>query len=103
MSLFADQELDPTTSDDILQGDSNSLCDPLHMQLCFGHDTQEAAMLERVAQNRLPHGLIFAGVKGIGKATFAHRLARFLLTHDGAEPDDGGLFGDAVLRAENAA
>ncbi|MDP4840490.1 MAG: hypothetical protein NWR43_02790, partial [Alphaproteobacteria bacterium] len=29
---------------------------------------------------RLPHGLLFTGEKGLGKATLAHQLARALLT-----------------------
>ena len=38
--------------------------------------------LPRVNQwnkNKMPHAIVFNGLKGIGKATFAYRLARFIL------------------------
>jgi DNA polymerase-3 subunit delta' len=52
---------------------------------CLGHASVEAMLSQLIAQNRLPHALIFAGRQGIGKATMAYRLARFLLSS--ATPD----------------
>lgn len=62
-----------------------------------GHEAIEQEFLRWYHENNFPHGLIFSGVSGIGKATMAYRLARFLLvrgvrTHD----DGGGLFGDSL-------
>ncbi len=44
--------------------------------------------------------MLFTGLKGIGKATFAHRLAKFLLVHGRQDTDTGSsLFGDEALPA----
>ena len=57
----------------------------------FGQSEAEATLLAAVTSGRLPHGWLLTGVKGVGKATFAWRAARFLL----ATPPDRGdsLFG----------
>ena len=57
----------------------------------FGQDAAEQTFLNAHNAGRLPHGWLLTGPKGVGKATFAWRAARFLL----ATPmDDGdGLFG----------
>ena len=47
----------------------------------FGHAAAETALLAAYRSARLPHGLLIAGPKGIGKATLAYRLARFVLAH----------------------
>lgn len=44
-----------------------------------GHADAERSVLEAVKAGRLPHAFIIGGERGIGKATFAWRLARFLL------------------------
>lgn len=56
----------------------------------FGHDDAEATFLRAFGSGRLHHGWLITGPKGVGKATLAWRIARFLLT----APDvaDGGLF-----------
>ena len=61
-----------------------------------GHDAAEAAFLDAWAGGRLHHAWLLAGPKGVGKATLAWRIARFLLA--GPPPPDAGapsLFGDA--------
>ena len=57
----------------------------------FGQNAAEAAFLDAFNTGRLHHGWMITGPKGIGKATLAWKLARFLI----ATPpqDDGGLFG----------
>jgi DNA polymerase-3 subunit delta' len=59
----------------------------------FGYEDIEQKLLQEFNNNRLPHALILSGPFGIGKATLAFRLARFLLS----QPADGGggLFGPA--------
>ena len=42
---------------------------------------------------RMHHGWLITGPRGVGKATLAWRIARFLLATP--EADEGGLFGDA--------
>ncbi len=47
----------------------------------IGHGDQELALLDAYRDNRLPHAIVIGGAAGIGKATLAWRLARFVLTH----------------------
>jgi len=56
----------------------------------IGHKTAEQFLLARAMEHKLPHALLFAGAKGIGKATLAFRLARFLLS--GKDVEAGGFF-----------
>jgi DNA polymerase III subunit delta' len=55
----------------------------------FGHDVAESAFLNAYTSGRLHHGWLVTGPKGVGKATLAWRIARFLLA---TPPDDGGMF-----------
>lgn len=68
---------------------------------CLGHDDVESAILKMINGNTLPQAMVFAGLQGIGKATFAYRLIKFLCTHK-PEPADAGpsLFGDPLPPAE---
>ena len=53
----------------------------------FGHAGTEAALLAAYRSGRVPHAFLLIGQKGIGKATLAYRLARFVLAHpDPAAP-----------------
>jgi DNA polymerase-3 subunit delta' len=54
-----------------------------------GHEDAEAALLSACASGKLPHAWLITGPRGVGKATLAHRFARFLLAGDAG----GGLFG----------
>jgi len=57
----------------------------------FGQATAEATFLDAFFSGRLHHGWLIAGPRGVGKATLAWSIARFLLA---ATPDeDAGLFG----------
>lgn len=62
---------------------------------CIGHEAVEKSLLADFNAGRMPHALILAGPPGIGKATMAYRLARFLLSQ-GAEDAGSSLFGDAA-------
>jgi DNA polymerase-3 subunit delta' len=54
----------------------------------FGHAAAEQALLCAYRQNRMAQAWILGGPEGIGKATLAWRLARFLLAHpDPLSPD----------------
>ena len=57
----------------------------------IGHQPAERILLDAWTSGRLPHAWIFAGPRGIGKATLAYRFARFILAA-GSETA-GGLFG----------
>ena len=64
---------------------------PRESRQLFGHDAAEAAFLDAFNSGRLHHGWLITGPRGVGKATLAWRIARFLLATPDA--DDGGLFG----------
>ncbi|MCU0909088.1 MAG: DNA polymerase III subunit delta' [Rhodobacteraceae bacterium] len=57
----------------------------------FGQGAAEAAFLSAFTGGRLHHGWLVTGPRGVGKATFAWRAARFLLATPDTEPDS--LFG----------
>src|SRR5437763_12254789 len=59
----------------------------------FGHEAAETALRRLFEQHRLPHALLLTGPRGIGKATLAFRLARFVLARSTGELEPG-LFGD---------
>jgi DNA polymerase III subunit delta' len=47
----------------------------------FGHAEAEQELLESYQSGRIPHAWLIGGPPGIGKATLAYRLARFVLAH----------------------
>jgi DNA polymerase-3 subunit delta' len=47
----------------------------------FGHSEAEAALLKAYRSGRIPHAWLIGGAQGIGKATLAYRMARFVLKH----------------------
>ena len=55
----------------------------------IGQDAAEAEFLRAFRTGRLHHGWLITGPRGIGKATLAWRIARFLLA---TPDDDGGMF-----------
>lgn len=67
----------------------------------YGHEANEKALLELYNDGKLPHALIFSGPFGVGKATAAFRLARFLLKHGaGGDDNQDSLFGDAPAKPD---
>lgn len=64
---------------------------PRETRVLFGQEEAERVFLGAFVSDRLHHGWLLTGPSGIGKATLAWRIARFLL----AAPtgDAGGLFG----------
>ena len=47
----------------------------------FGHREAEAALLNAYRSGRIPHAWLIGGPQGIGKATLAYRMARFVLAN----------------------
>jgi DNA polymerase III subunit delta' len=70
---------------DQLQGAAH----PMSCDKVIGHETAEEEFLGSYNGGRFHHAWLITGAKGIGKATFAYRAAKFLLTQE----DGGALFG----------
>ncbi|MFP4240242.1 MAG: DNA polymerase III subunit delta', partial [Rhodosalinus sp.] len=64
---------------------------PRHTARLFGQEAAERAFLAAHGSGRLHHGWLLTGPRGVGKATLAWRIARFLLTQPPDAPP--GLFG----------
>lgn len=47
----------------------------------FGHGEAERTLLDAYRSGRIPHAWLIGGAQGIGKATLAYRMARFVLAH----------------------
>jgi len=65
---------------------------PHETRVLFGHAEAEQTLLAAYRGGRIPHAWLIGGERGVGKATLAFRLARFVLAH----PDPGA---PAVQRA----
>jgi DNA polymerase III subunit delta' len=61
--------------------ESDAVALPRTTEVLFGHSDAEAALLAAYRGGRFPHAFLFIGQRGIGKATLAYRLARFVLAH----------------------
>jgi DNA polymerase-3 subunit delta' len=59
----------------------------------LGHGAAEELVIKAWQAGRFPHAWLIAGPKGVGKATFAYRIARWVLA--GGADAGGGLFADA--------
>jgi len=76
-----------------LAEESAPLLHPKLTEHLMAHVPVEKQLLTMLIAKRLPHALLLTGPRGIGKATLAWRLARFLLA-----PQDKGdsLFGESL-------
>jgi DNA polymerase-3 subunit delta' len=69
---------------------------PRETSVLYGHGDAERGLLESYRSGRIPHAWLIGGEPGIGKATLAYRMARFVLAH----PDPAGA---AVQNAQSLA
>ena len=72
----------------------------------IGHELAEQRFLTVWQTGRIPHAWLLTGPRGIGKATLAFRMARFVLLNDENQRTSSGLFKDLTepsleLNAEN--
>jgi DNA polymerase III subunit delta' len=79
---------DPLPEPDRLEGAPH----PRTTGVLFGQAAAETDFLSAFTSGRLHHAWMLTGPKGVGKATLAWRLARFLLA---TPEDDGGMFAAA--------
>jgi DNA polymerase-3 subunit delta' len=54
---------------------------PRETNVLFGHREAELGLLNAYRSGRIPHAWLIGGSAGIGKATLAYRMARFVLAH----------------------
>lgn len=72
---------------------------PRETERLIGQAPAEAAFLDAFNTGRLHHAWMLVGPKGVGKATLAWRIARFLLATPDPDPEgDAGLFGAPPAR-----
>jgi DNA polymerase-3 subunit delta' len=69
-----------------------SMLAPRENPVLLGHAGAEHELRRLAGAGRLPHAILLTGPRGIGKATLAFRLARFLLATPGDVPPD--VFGE---------
>lgn len=100
-NLFYEDLVDIDESDAVIA----DMSAPRAQSLLIGHEDVEKNLLSLFQSNRHPHAMIFSGPSGIGKATLAFRLARFLLKTSEDEYNEqmmgAGLFGDAPQPPQN--
>jgi DNA polymerase-3 subunit delta' len=61
--------------------DEAALPHPRETSQWFGHDDAERALIDAYRGGRMPHAWLIGGPPGIGKATLAYRMARFVLAY----------------------
>jgi DNA polymerase III subunit delta' len=54
---------------------------PRETQTVYGHSAAERSLVDAFASRRMHHAWLISGRTGVGKATLAYRLARFLLAN----------------------
>lgn len=111
MNLFGDDAAENDEYDDGNRDVSSSyapispaigLQPPHQSSLFIGQDDVEQQLLNLWNANRMPHAIVLNGLKGIGKATLAYRLARFVLKQSDEGNDlTSGLFGGEDIALEN--
>lgn len=63
------------------EDESEDLPHPRATHVLFGHAEAEQGLLAAYRGGRIPHAFLIGGPPGIGKATLAYRMARFVLAH----------------------
>jgi DNA polymerase-3 subunit delta' len=77
--------------------DSETTNHPRFNPSLIGHSDAEQKFLSIWQSDRLPHGWLLTGPRGIGKATLAFRIARFVLSNAGDQAAAPGLFGEPAV------
>jgi DNA polymerase-3 subunit delta' len=71
--------------------DTASAPEPRANPELIGHEAAEAGLRRLAESGRMPHAILISGPRGIGKATLAFRLARFVLAPPGEREGGEGL------------
>jgi DNA polymerase-3 subunit delta' len=67
--------------------------EPRRNDALLGHEEAEKIILDAWKSKRMHHAWLLCGPKGVGKATLAYRMARFILS-GGGDNGGAGLFDD---------
>lgn len=90
------QEIEALPEPDRLEGFPH----PRHTRALIGRDDVQRMLAERVGTGRLHHGWLITGPRGIGKATLAYALTRYLL----ADPNErDGAVGALTVSQQSVA
>jgi DNA polymerase-3 subunit delta' len=65
--------------------DDSPIPHPRQSSALFGHAEAEQVLLDAYRSGRIPHAWLIGGQSGIGKATLAYRMARFVLAYPGPD------------------
>ena len=82
--------------------DDRDILLPRETAVLFGHRDAERALLDAYQSTRMPHAWLIGGPPGIGKATLAYRLARFVLAHPDPAAPDVQAAASLAVEADNA-
>jgi len=63
------------------------LIQPNKHQNLYGHESLEKEFINLWEKNSFPHAIILSGQKGVGKATLAFKISRFILSKNGEIED----------------
>lgn len=81
--------------------DENAARDPRETTVLFGHGEAEQQLLTAYRGKRMPHAWLIGGEPGIGKATLAYRMARFVLAHPDPKAPEVQAASDLFVDPEN--
>ena len=81
--------------------DSGIAVSPRSNPSLIGHTIVETRFLNIWQSGRTPHAWLLTGPKGVGKATLAFRMARFVLLNHEKQKISSGLFEDSTDLALN--
>lgn len=79
--------------------DSEEALIPRNTIELVGHEHAEQLFLDAYNAEKIHHAWMITGPKGIGKATLAYKMARFLLNNPPEDDQGPGLFGDVLEKA----
>ncbi|MEH6404963.1 MAG: DNA polymerase III subunit delta' [Sneathiella sp.] len=77
-------------NDELRSDQLEGMSHPRELDTLIGHEAAETTFLDSYNSGRFHHAWLITGVKGVGKASFAYRAAKFLLS---TNDDGGGMFG----------
>ena len=82
-------------------GEERASLSPRETLALFGQTQAERALLDSYKSGRIPHAWLIGGPPGIGKATLAYRLARFVLAHPDPKAPEVQKAASLAVEADN--